>query len=242
MALHLLESRAIRPRRAGGSVASVVVHALLIAGLVSATAHATVPPDTDRQEPPLTYTEVTPPKPLAHALSEPIATTTAATSEGAVPDANAPELTVPINIPSVIPEIDFSRAPTNPDDFSSGRRAQPGGNPGGIPGGTGNSANGSAYFEWQVERMAAVLPGNRGPQYPPGLRGAGIDGDVVAQFVVDTLGRAAMESFRVLRSSHADFANAVKQALPAMRFAPAEVGARKVPQIVQQAFQFRLDR
>jgi hypothetical protein len=34
----------------------------------------------------------------------------------------------------------------------------------------------------------------------------------------------------------------VKQALPAMRFAPAEVGARKVPQIVQQAFQFRLDR
>ena len=37
-------------------------------------------------------------------------------------------------------------------------------------------------------------------------------------------------------------ASAVRSALPNMRFYPAEVGGKKVKQLVQQSFQFRLDR
>lgn len=235
---HLLESRATRQRRPGGTIVSVVVHALLVAGLVSATAHATVPPIDDRTDVPLTFTDLTPPPKTPP--PQPSAPTNAASpvSAGAPADMLAPSLVAPVDIPSVIPDIDFTRAPTNPDDFASGRRSQAGG----VPGGTGNAPSGGAYFDWQVEKPVAVLPGSRGPQYPAMLREAGFEGVVVAQFVVDTLGRADLSTFQVLSSDHAVFTSAVKQALVGLRFLPAEVGQRKVSQVVQQAFQFRLNR
>jgi len=38
------------------------------------------------------------------------------------------------------------------------------------------------------------------------------------------------------------FTNSVKQALSGMRFYPAEIGGRKVKQLVQQPFNFTLTR
>ncbi len=76
--------------------------------------------------------------------------------------------------------------------------------------------------------------------YPPMLRSARIEGQVLAQFVVDTLGRVELESCKVLKSSHELFSWAVKQALPAMRFQPAMVGGRKVRQLVQKPYLFSL--
>jgi protein TonB len=51
-----------------------------------------------------------------------------------------------------------------------------------------------------------------------------------------------MSQFKVLKSSHDLFTNAVKQALTGMRFYPAEIGGRKVKQLVQQPFNFTLTR
>ena len=68
------------------------------------------------------------------------------------------------------------------------------------------------------------------------------EGTVLAQFVVDTTGRAEMNTFKVLKSDNDLFSNAVKNALQRMRFLPAEVGGRKVKQLVQQPFQFSLNR
>ena len=73
------------------------------------------------------------------------------------------------------------------------------------------------------------------------LRSAGITGDVIAQFVVNEDGRADMRTFKALSSSHPQFTAAVKAALPQMRFYPAEVGGRKVKQLVQQSFTFSLN-
>ena len=87
-----------------------------------------------------------------------------------------------------------------------------------------------------------MAPGAQGPQYPDMLRTAGIEGTVLAQFVVDTTGRAEMSTFKVLKSDNDLFSNAVKNALQRMRFLPAEVGGRKVKQLVQQPFQFSLNR
>jgi periplasmic protein TonB len=46
----------------------------------------------------------------------------------------------------------------------------------------------------------------------------------------------------VLRASHDAFGQAVRTALPRMRFLPAEIGGRKVRMLVQQPFAFALNR
>jgi len=63
-----------------------------------------------------------------------------------------------------------------------------------------------------------------------------------AEFVVDTTGRVDMSQFKVLKSTHDLFVNAVKNALTSMRFYPAEIGGRKVKQLVQQPFNFSLTK
>ena len=65
---------------------------------------------------------------------------------------------------------------------------------------------------------------------------------MLAQFVVDTTGRADMSQFKVLKSTHDMFTNSVKAVLPNMKFYPAEVGGRKVKQLVQMPFQFNLSK
>ena len=74
------------------------------------------------------------------------------------------------------------------------------------------------------------------------LRSANVEGEVLAQFVVDTTGRAEMNTFKTLKSSHDLFTNAVKSALANMKFYPAEVGGRKVKQLVQMPFVFSLNK
>ena len=101
-------------------------------------------------------------------------------------------------------------------------------------------SNESAYFEFQVEKTALGVPGNLQPTYPSMLRSAGVEGLVLAQFVVDTSGKADMSTFKVLESSHELFSQAVRQALPSYRFFPAEIGGRKVRQVLQQPFTFAL--
>ena len=67
-------------------------------------------------------------------------------------------------------------------------------------------------------------------------------GEMISQFVVDADGRYEPGSFKVLKSSHELFTQAVKNALPNMRFYPAEVGGKKVKQLVQQPFTFSLSK
>ena len=78
------------------------------------------------------------------------------------------------------------------------------------------------------------------PRYPERLRQAGVDGNVLVKFVVDTLGRVDMGSIEVLRSSHDLFAIAVRESLGKMRFNPAVAGRRKIPATAMMPFQFTL--
>jgi protein TonB len=71
---------------------------------------------------------------------------------------------------------------------------------------------------------------------------SGVEGEVQAQFIVNEDGRAETNSFKVLKATNDLFAAAVRSALPQMRFYPAEVGGKHVRQLVQQSFQFKLDR
>jgi TonB family protein len=98
------------------------------------------------------------------------------------------------------------------------------------------------YFEFQVEKPVTQDLQSPQPLYPDVLRDAGIEGEVLAQFVVDTVGLAEPGSLKILQASHDLFAQAVTEMLPRMRFVPAETGGRKVKQFVQQPFVFSLRR
>ena len=98
------------------------------------------------------------------------------------------------------------------------------------------------FFEFQVEKQVSTEPGNPSPRYPDLLRQAKVEGEVLAQFVVDTTGRPNMSTFKVLKSTHDLFTDAVKSSLPNMKFRAAEVGGKQVKQLVQMPFQFSLSK
>ncbi len=102
------------------------------------------------------------------------------------------------------------------------------------------AASDKVYAEAQVDRPAMKKPGTLFPQYPEALKAAGIQGEVLAQFVVDVDGTPILDTFKVIKTTNAAFANAVKAALPEMRFAPAELKGQKVRQLYQTPFVFAM--
>ena len=235
---NLIESQAKRQKRIGGSITSIIVHAGVVAALVVVTANAGIK-EEEKVEEKVDFVEVKPdePKPVEPEKPPPPPDAVVAPP----PPKGFQVLSAPIEIPNVIPDIDLSKKVTDEADFSG--KGVAGGVAKGVEGGKGPVPQGDQpYFDFQVEKPVVAAPGSAGPAYPDMLRSAGIEGQVLAQFVVDTTGRADMSTFKALRSDNDLFTTAVKNALQRMRFLPAEVGGRKVKQLVQQPFQFSLNR
>jgi periplasmic protein TonB len=227
----LIESKPKKQKMAGGTVFSIVLHTVLIAGAVYATARAGVkdekakaekiqfvemkkePPPEKKPEPPKEVV-VKPPPPKGFQV-----------------------LRAPLRIDIKIPEIDLSKAVTNEKDFSG--KGVAGGTGTGVVGGT---ATNQTYFDFQVEKPAEMLPDQPKPKYPSVLESSGIAGEVQAQFVVGQDGRADMDTFKALKSSNELFTQSVKNVLARMRFSPAMIGGKPVKQLVQQSFQFAVPR
>jgi len=232
---NLVESKKKRQRSLGGTITSAVLHVGLIAGAVYATAHAAVEFEKPRQEK-VDFVEIKkdePPPPKEEAPPPPPDVVAAPP-----PPKGFQILTAPVEIPDVLPDIDLSKKMTDEADFSG--KGVAGGTSKGVEGGKAPIVSDQPFFEFQVEKPVTALPGSANPRYPDILRQAGVEGEVLAQFVVDTMGRAEPRTFKVLKSSHDLFGTAVKNALPGMRFIPAEVGGRKVRQLVQQPFSFAI--
>jgi TonB family protein len=97
----------------------------------------------------------------------------------------------------------------------------------------------SAILEELVERKPELLRMPR-LEYPDSLRRAGIQGSVLLEFILDTLGRAEPASIQVLYSSHPAFSEAARRAVAAARFRPAELGGRPVRVILRLPLDFKL--
>jgi len=110
----------------------------------------------------------------------------------------------------------------------------------GVVGGIANTNQ--TYFEFQVEKPAEMLQDSPKPRYPSVLESSGISGEVQAQFVVKSDGRADMDTYKTLKSTNELFTQAVKNVLPRMHFSPAMIGGKPVNQLVQQSFQFAVPR
>lgn len=87
-------------------------------------------------------------------------------------------------------------------------------------------------------RPAVFRPGSSGPAYPADLREAGVSGDVVARFVVDTTNRVDESTIAILASDRPQFAVAVIESLRSTRFLAADRDGVKVRQTMQVAYQF----
>jgi TonB family protein len=99
----------------------------------------------------------------------------------------------------------------------------------------------TVFFEYQVDSVAAIVSAAPA-RYPDALRAAKTEGEVLVQFVVGLDSLAEMGSFKVLKSDHGAFTDAVREALPRYRFAPARRGGKPVKQLVQMPFVFSLSR
>lgn len=98
------------------------------------------------------------------------------------------------------------------------------------------------YFDFQVDREVRPAAGSGAPRYPESLRTAGIEGEVLVRFVVDTSGLVILDSFGVLRFTQLEFVDAVRAALPSLLYVPAIKDGRNVRQMVTQPFIFKLER
>jgi protein TonB len=232
---NLIETKPKKPKTAKTMALSVFIHVVLISGAVWGTLQAKeaiekpkaekvefVEMKKDEPPPP----EDKPPPPPEIVAAPP-------------PPKGFQVLTAPIKIPDVLPEIDLSKKMTDEADFT-GKGVQ-GGIGKGVVGGTGPVGD-QTYFEFQVEKQVSQIPGSMNLRYPDMLRSANVEGEVLAQFVVDTSGRVERGSIKILKTSHELFTGAVQSALPSARYYPAEIGGRKVKQLVQQPFNFTLTK
>ena len=230
---NLVESKPKKNKKMGGTIFSFIAHYGLILFVIYTSAQAATQDDGPKQEK-VDFVEVKKeeaPKPKEPPPPELVA--------APPPPKGFQVLTAPVEIPNVLPDIDLTRRVTNEADFTGK----------GAAGGFSTGAEvktavreDNTYFEFQVEKPVVPAPGSISPRYPDMLRQAGVEGEVLAQFVVDTTGKAEAGSLKILKSSHDMFVQSVKNALPQMKFIPAEVGGRKVKQLVQQPFTFSISK
>lgn len=228
---NLVESKPKSLRRTGGTVFSFVAHYGVVLFMVYTSAEAATAGDKPRAEKvdfvepaaPVVKMEPPPPELIAAPL----------------PPKSVPVLVAPIDIPNTIPDVDLSVRPTDPSDFE--RRGVERTEPHGT-GGNQAEPDQPFYIDFQVEKPAMLAPNSAGPVYPDILRQAGVEGEAVVAFVVDSTGRVDLGTFRVIRATHELFVISVKNALPRMRFIPAELDEKRVRQLVQQPYSFAIVR
>ena len=232
----LLESKAVRTKRMGGTLMSVLVHGAIITGVI---ALGVQPRRVDARTPDFTVERTV--------YRIPVQPRPEASREDARPwDIHRPipptrTWTLPRvdHIPPGIPPVDLSAAPiTDATEFTRGVAT---GSEGPGQRGLGGPPEG-VLDERYVDRPPHILGTPLTPAFPTSLRERGINGRVSVQFVIDTLGRAEMSGLRVVEATDPLFAESVRAVLPRYRFSPGEVGGQKVRTLVQLPFDFNLVR
>jgi len=226
----LLESRARRQRRVGGMALSIATHLAIIGAVTATTVHATRP-TRDRVVPVhiVPPSRPAPPPRTAHQAR----TSGQSTSRGA-PVIVVDQIRISTDVRPNLPVIDELPRPIANYDAAGATTAGTG--PRSIVDGDGSGDN----TDWRGNELLMRIVTSATPRYPEALRQAGVDGRVLVRFVVDTIGKVDMSSVQVLESTHDLFARAVRDALPALRFKPAETGGHHVRAMAEMPFEFQI--
>jgi hypothetical protein len=100
----------------------------------------------------------------------------------------------------------------------------------------------NAYSVLDVDSAAVRDPDSAAPAYPPVMMLKSIEGHANMRFVIDTTGIIDLSTVTLLDASHAEFVQAVREAMPKMRFHPAKMGLHAVRQLAEQLFKFELKK
>jgi len=228
----LLESRARRRRRPGGAAVSVAVHMVIIGAITAGTVQGT---GTPKEKPQAVLLRLKnppppPPKPVDHTIRD------------LVP---GPVIAGPIQIHRIDPpQMILDHLP--PIDSSFGRGLDSivigGSSSPGLAHALVDGPERNEPSEWVGADLQTRILASGKPHYPESLRQAAIDGRVLVRFTVDTTGRIEMNSVTVVASTHELFTRAVRDALPAFRFKPAELAGHRVRALAEMPFEFQITR
>jgi protein TonB len=98
----------------------------------------------------------------------------------------------------------------------------------------------NAFSVLDVDSAAVRDPSSAAPAYPQLMREKGIEGYATLRFVIDSTGLIDMATVTLVDASHAEFVQAVREAMPRMRFRPAMMGVQAVRQLAEQPFKFEI--
>jgi TonB family protein len=234
----LIGSRPARTQSARGTTFSVAVHGMVFTTviLLSAEGRKIADPLPSRVVPLAPYVEPRvdprPPRPVPPSPKQPTPAEPVPVKEPAPP---VPVISVvPTDIP--VPATEPVGEPAAPEPVV-GQSSEPGtGEPG-----FSDPYNG-ALGTSEVDLAAALMPRSPLPRYPEALRQMRLEGAARARFVVGTDGRVEMSTLVILDASHPAFAEALRAALPRMRFRAARIGSQRVRQLVEFPVGFKLER
>jgi periplasmic protein TonB len=227
----LLESERHHDRSGGGSAASILLHVALVGLAMIATTQARNGlTHTDPIYIPLRF-QPQPPSvtPRVAQQSAPVA-----------PTLHQPMLSIPV--PTFIPTT-IGPPPISPDvpvTIGAGTSSLPSTTAGNDSSGIAPSGN-TPFLDLEVDVPASVLPGQRGPVYPEGLRMMGVEGRVFARFVIEKNGRVETEP-TIVSATAEQFSATVKRYLSSARYRPATKDAVPVRQLAEQEFVFTVRR
>jgi TonB family protein len=235
----LFESSPHAQLRARWLTTSVVTHMLIVTLAVLATQAAFEAPKAVPDRAILLFV----PKPPEPAPPEPKAEPAVARVVIAEPPPKGFQtIAAPADIPNLIPPIDLNQRPLDPRDFTG--RGVEGGVAQGVVGGKGPvglpvglDAIYEATTALEGFQPAAVVSQPL-PRYPAILAAIGIEGRVIVEFVIDTMGKVEPASIRAAESTHPAFESAARATMLASVFRPARLGIRPVRQLTRQSVRF----
>ena len=222
----LIESARVVSLHAGwaGRAGSFALHSALVATAIVATNEAGRVEPEPREYPPLIW-ELPPRPPVSEPL--PLAPR--------VPGMDQPTIVVPAP-PAVIPGDIPPPAPFAPEPLPlvPGTVVRPGGEPGALP---PNTIHETRYVQ-ELPRLVRHPP----LRYPELLRQAGVEGTIVMEAVLDTLGAVERGTLRVLQGGHPLFEAEAGALVAGSRYRPARVNGRAVRVRIRVPVTFSLRR
>ena len=219
----LIESVPARRAESGwtGRVASIVLHAGVIGLALVLTEHVVAEPHTSPHDVPPVWTTEAPRQP-----------------HGSPGSTVAPAIPMPTHIdPNVpLPPVDVPLTGIVPPGVTTTvENVPPGTIAIGVPG-TGLPSL-QPHDVRTVDEMPELLA-HPEPRYPEVLRQAGVEGRVVVETVLDSLGRAEPGSIRVLQRAAEPFEREAITVVLASRYRPARVNGRAVRVRIQVPVSF----
>lgn len=208
-------------RQVPGTTFSMVAHAVVLYAAAMATMHSAPRADGGEGDTLIAYLpDQRPPEPAAPVLPRQIRALVAPPS-------------IPTSIPPIDPTVTFD--PGTYSGIGSGSDS-------GVNTDLGTSMNPTRVFVEAVVDEAPVRVAFPPPTYPRMLLEARIEGTVVLEAIIDTLGRPEPGSIRVVSSTNRAFEAAARESMRRALYQPGRMRGHRVRVLVRQPVRFALPR